>query len=569
MCDGLLTHWRLLNSRFYPLNIVPSPKKGTKRAGRFKSLFPLFRLPVEVLQDVAPHIPSSDLETLALVDRDCRQLARSVQFFNVKFTFSDVSLGILESLLAEMHETRNDSTQALGPCIRHVTVDIGSPLLTETRLAHFPNLAALYKQLPGSRGAQDAYLQALAIVLNNSLPNLESFNWQSRVKIPPELMHSITSSSATSYRDQSWSIESLVLDVEWMLDLEECATATTIMTDMLRAVSPNAADLVLERDTITFLTNPLVGKLLLSRVFEIYAWMRCLWGILAFSHPSCHQTSRVCSLEVSSSDHATAKFLVHRGHLQSMESFSWINQPNAVEEDLIPFIEANPQIHSLSIGRPLPPTIIDTRIIPLLKFDFINLTSLHLVWDSTSIPETSLSVIGNLHRLRKLWISAGSQLGWCNSWKIEHEVLLDTLRSLQQLECLMFSRDSYEVHNHPLVDSSVERYYVNSILPCNIDFQDYLMPDERALLNKVFNLAYVDTSFDQALSLQRKLRKAAWERWHRQKMIKLAKAYAQTFSQLKRCYIGQYPMRVERYELEVDAIIETSFREEHPTAIYY
>ncbi|KAJ3994929.1 hypothetical protein F5050DRAFT_389038 [Lentinula boryana] len=114
-------------------NLRPLTFDRANRGRPIKSSFPLFRLPIEVLQDVAPHIPCLDLETLALVDGDSRQLARSVQFSNVRLTLNDASLSLLETLLAKS-QARYDLLQALGPCIRHLTIDLGSPMLTEARL---------------------------------------------------------------------------------------------------------------------------------------------------------------------------------------------------------------------------------------------------------------------------------------------------------------------------------------------------------------------------------------------------------------------------------------------------
>ncbi|KAJ3906367.1 hypothetical protein F5879DRAFT_654483 [Lentinula edodes] len=542
------------------------------------SLFPLFRLPVEVLQDVASYIPSLDLETLAFLDRDCRQLARSVQFSNVRLTYNDASLGLVETLLAEM-QARNGSVQALGLCIRHLTIELGTPSLTETRLTRYPNLNDLHKRLPGPKRAQDALLGALATILSCSLPNLQSLNWQSRIVISAELMQSITMSNARHvsinrasfdpnldvfdfYSSPSWPIESLVLNAEWMIsNSENISSVTNIMTDMLRAASPTLQSLSWKgmrlplylsfgRETLNF---PRLRALYLEAV--PMADFSILSSFLSSSN-------RITSLEVSSSDRNTADFLAHRGHLEALESFSWINQHTTVDEDIIFFLEANCQLRSLSIAQSLPPITIDTRILPVVKLSFLRLTSLRLVWDAIAVPENSLSVIGSLHQLRRLWLSAGNQLGWCTNWKIEHDVMLHSLRPLAQLESLTFSRDSYAVNGHPLLDSSIEKYYVNAVFPRNINFQNYLTTDERALLEKAIGLAnYIDMSFEQARSLQSRLMKAAWERWHQQRMLKLAELYANAFAHLSWCYMGQYSMKLERTDSGIYAIAETPFRE--------
>ncbi|KAJ4473678.1 hypothetical protein J3R30DRAFT_3296302 [Lentinula aciculospora] len=524
-------------------SIRPLTFDRANRGRAVKSSFPLFRLPVEVLQDVAPHIPSLDLETLAFVDRDCRQLARSVQFSNVRLTYNDASLGLLETLLVELY-ARDESVQRLGPCIRHLTIEIGIPILTDARLAHYPNVIEFYRRLPAPKTAQDAFLGALGTVLSSSLPNLQSLDWRSRIIIPTELIRSITLSKARHvaihhaffdsdldvfdfYGSPSWPIESLVLDAEWILaGLEDVSSITSVVTDMLRAVSPTL-------QSLSWKGMRLPLYLSFGREMVLFPRLRTLrldavpmadFSILSSFLSS---SNRITLLEVSSSDRNTAGFLARRGHMEALESFSWINQLNTIEEDIILFLEANCQLRSLSIAQPLFPTTIDTRILPLVKSNFFHLTSLHLVWDAIVIPEHSLSVVGSLYCLKKLWLSAGNQLGWCNNWKVEHEVMLHTLQPLQQLESLTFSRDSYEVDGHPLLDSSIERYYINA----------------------------------QARSLQSRLMKAAWERWHQQKMLKFAELYANMFLQLKWCYIGQYAMKVERENLGPYAIVESPFRE--------
>ncbi|KAF5352886.1 hypothetical protein D9757_012095 [Collybiopsis confluens] len=556
----------------------PLPFDRANRGKPSRSPFPFFQLPVEVLNDVAPHIPPADLEALALVDRDCRQLARSVQFFYVKLTYSDVSLGMLETLLAEMMlGARKESSQTLASCIRHLALDLGYPLLTETRLSQFPILYSFFGKLPGAANAQNAYLHALAAVIRGSLPNLHSLEWQSRLKMNTELFRSITASTARHvminhalfhsrlgvfefYGRPKWALESLVLDVDCLSDsTEDAETIVKLMTDMLRAVSPTLQGLFWKgarlRAYVSFGWETVAFPRL--RTLRLDAVPMADYSILT-SFLSAN--TAISSLEVSSLDLATIEFLASRGNIESLECFSWIHQPDSHEEEILSFLECNSQLHKLSISQPLSPSTIESRILPTIKLDFLCLTSLQLVWDSSWIPETALSVIGTLFQLRRLWLSAGHQFGWCHSWLIDHDVILETLQPLYQLESLAFSRDSYKVVGHPLLDSSVENYYVNSVFPANKMFQKFLKPDERALLDSLDQNP--DMSFDQARSLQIRLIKAAWERWHQEKMIDLAKVYATTFTKMKWCFIGQYPMRVDREsDTKMDIAVESASRQ--------
>lgn len=82
---------------------------------------------MELLTRIVQFLPSSSLADLALVSRDCRQLARSRQFARVRFDYSLNSLDLLRVLVQEGFDRaeNNGLTKypALGACIRHVTVE--------------------------------------------------------------------------------------------------------------------------------------------------------------------------------------------------------------------------------------------------------------------------------------------------------------------------------------------------------------------------------------------------------------------------------------------------------------
>jgi hypothetical protein len=60
-------------------------------------------LPVELLGHITPYLSNYDLASLAMVDHDCRQLARSVQFVTVKLDRSDAEMGLLDHLVREIN----------------------------------------------------------------------------------------------------------------------------------------------------------------------------------------------------------------------------------------------------------------------------------------------------------------------------------------------------------------------------------------------------------------------------------------------------------------------------------
>ena len=76
-----------------------------------KSTAPLLRLPYEVLGNILSNVDPGSLGDLALVNSDCRQLARSRQFSSICFDYSDSTLALISLLLQEkMSRTRSGNT---------------------------------------------------------------------------------------------------------------------------------------------------------------------------------------------------------------------------------------------------------------------------------------------------------------------------------------------------------------------------------------------------------------------------------------------------------------------------
>lgn len=85
----------------------------------------LFKLPLELLSKVL-YVPDDSLASLALVNTDCRQLARSRQFASVVLDYSDISLELARHLALEAVERVSNQGRtlfpSLGACIRHLTI---------------------------------------------------------------------------------------------------------------------------------------------------------------------------------------------------------------------------------------------------------------------------------------------------------------------------------------------------------------------------------------------------------------------------------------------------------------
>jgi hypothetical protein len=77
----------------------------------FISTAPIFQLPYEIISVVLAQIDSDSLGNLALVNSDCRQLARSRQFASVRFDYSDATLELISLLLEE--KTLRDHSETI------------------------------------------------------------------------------------------------------------------------------------------------------------------------------------------------------------------------------------------------------------------------------------------------------------------------------------------------------------------------------------------------------------------------------------------------------------------------
>ncbi|KAG7093230.1 hypothetical protein E1B28_006916 [Marasmius oreades] len=612
------------------------------------STFPLFvKLPVELYHSVTSHLTEPDLESLALVDIDCSQLARTVQFADVTLDFSLEAMGVLEKLAEELWEGENENENEvkdededmssseenqlrtlrrgarktrLNPCIRHLKITEGTfeilPHEIEKYQTMFPLLFGRHS-IRSYEDIQRAYYTSLSMILERGLPNLSSLEWETR---GTRAMMDLTlgclgmiagrpSTSASPVRQLSlnlgyftpricltsmdvnletgtgcwgWALETLVLDVgsadNPVIPESEssehggCGGCGCFAVDLLRCVSKNLKSLVWKDAgshhhsfgyggrTISF---PKLQSVALDGIrMRDFTVLDALLG----------ENTRVNCLKVDVESMTARNFLNERGHITSLESFHWTTsrrsrEPSAADDSiasLLPFISANDQLRSISGSSPMSPSFIEEHLLPLVVHPaslssssipfFDQLTSLHIVWNSTSIPESALRVIGSLRSLNRLWLSAGTQFGWRTDWKVDHELLAETLKPLINLKTLVVTRDSYEVRGHPLLDCSIERYYANRVLPKEEVFAEYLSQDEIALLEKFFGMTRDGSMpFEQARALHSKLLKTAWERWHQCKMVDVVKkCYVVGIPSLEKCFVGQYWFAIERRERMVE-----------------
>lgn len=90
---------------------------------------------IEILGLILEFVESSSLPALALVNSDCRQLARSRQFVDVRLDYSNSSEALVRLLVSETRERgmNNGSTLllSLGAYIRRLTVSIDTDTIRQ------------------------------------------------------------------------------------------------------------------------------------------------------------------------------------------------------------------------------------------------------------------------------------------------------------------------------------------------------------------------------------------------------------------------------------------------------
>jgi hypothetical protein len=174
----------------------------------FTSNFLLSRLPIELVWYIIRLVPQGDLSSLALVNRDCRQLARSRQFACVKLDYSDAAIGILDVLVKEHNERSKNSGKtelpSIGACIRYITVATNPGWITYRHKVELSNeFVELEKSVRDAlldeacKGFFEEYVPKIHLVLSNTwnLPRLESLCWADRAPINKNFFEAIISSN--------------------------------------------------------------------------------------------------------------------------------------------------------------------------------------------------------------------------------------------------------------------------------------------------------------------------------------------------------------------------------------
>lgn len=499
----------------------------------------LWTIPLEILALVVQMVPEESLASFALVNSDCRQLARSRQFASLHFDYSDQTLAVIKKLQRERTERFNNEgltkKPALGPCIRRLTVATHPGWVNyRHNIELSESFNALSKKERSKRLTNasntffGSYITSIQDLLSNRgvLPHLELLDWEDAITLQPSFYDAIANSTIQhvkfirvrvdklftinaprSQPSRTWPLRSLHLEIiPAMSDIK--LDVSGLCTSMLYICAPSLQSLT----WATCSPNPIhTDRLGSSPPFPSLRHLRLKYLDLVdicYLQELVHD--ELSSLDVDTEcSSACSKFFAGRGRIPALQTFVW-NSFELPELQSLAFLEANSQILKLSIPNTSSATLLEDRLLPLLVQSFSKLTSLSLVWDGLNIPSQALEYISQITTLEQLHLSAGFQIGWRHDWLIDHQVMRRYLGRLPLLKRLAFSRDSYSNGF-----SETNRYYVDKV----------------RRLQDLLNENYTQETFEEE---------------HRQFILEVANDYVEEMSQLEWLYFGQIPMAVEQ-----------------------
>jgi hypothetical protein len=436
-----------------------------------KSQAALFRLPFDILDEIFNYVPYRSLPAFALASRDCCRLARSRQFTNVVLDYSPNSWALAHRLLSEASLGREGATRRaplppIGPVVRQITICTAKEYIQQYHSTSIWEPRSIStEKLREIMERYTRYVRTVQLVLANSLPNVETIIWTDRVLFNEETHLALCGSPA-----QNLILADVAGDGRFCLD--NCTTNWPLRT--LHIGIANVPNYRLSCRTVG-LANGLLR--MSASHLESLTWIqgheaKYLKHSFSDSAAPCPKFSALRILQISGlrfSDDSVLESLISPsgrlqklgiqhahvgdyfskcGTLNSLESLTWLPQHNEPDDQLIYFLRSNPQLKELYLRKAYTSDFIDTSLLPLLGSSFDRLTSLSLVGKEKAIEETSLELIGKIHTLQLLHLTAGDQM-YSFQWVVDHDAIRRHLSQLVNLKTLLLSRDVRTISSGP------------------------------------------------------------------------------------------------------------------------
>ncbi|CAH0051358.1 unnamed protein product [Clonostachys solani] len=532
-------------------------------------------LPADILASIVDILSAnakSDLGSLALVNSDCQQLARSGQFSDVHFDYSYGAQHLALHLRRDADRQINNkaiNSVSIGSCVRRVTFASNPDHVAE----YHPEVFGLAWGDQGSRSAEEkdqlkreAYeyyrnVQESTLIALSTMPNLEVLKWSDDIAIDEEFFKHISRSSAQHIIldclslkmpitlrhpivPAVWPLRKLDLDVRLPRQVEDGKPADSgFYEDLLRLCAPSLESLKFNE------RGSEVSKMVFFKEQDPPSFPRLRNLRLRVLDPptsfiSLFTDSPVKSLEMPKEIRNTSSMAaLAADRFPDLESLVVPHLPfsNTLSGEIACFLQEQKKIQKLCVHENSYAkgnrAHLDRHIIPVLaQGGFEYLTSLSLQWggagiDQTAtgvvhVAETSLAVLGQITSLQKLKLAAGVTSGWQCQWLVDHESLAKLLRPLQNLQLLAFYRDTYSTLGDS--DPDVEDYYMRRTLT---ETGRSIASDRPEL----------DVGSDQGTGPAGMI----WERAHRNRMLKYAEGYASVLQTLETIVCGQLPIAIK------------------------
>lgn len=473
----------------YELEIVPPRPLSFDRVNEGKapvSQALLFKLPLEITGQILEKVPWSSLASLALVCRDCRQLARSRQFASIKLDYRHNSKALVNKLMAEgsirsgSYGGSNNMSQSLGVCIRRITVAIYPHFFKTRDQRKFDELpdAQKNKRLDDAKKTfVGGSIPTVEYLLGSTmvLPNLEFLDWRdkndfsrsfferlpltsiqhlrlSHVRIPGALISDLPK------QPRVWPLRTLYLEIHPSFRTAYDHTSL-ICASILRFCASTL-------ESLTWRTLPLYGTEDPFATYEMgpspqFPRLRSL-KLQTETFPDRSLLDALLGdglrdLEVDIGHNTLSKILEEHGTIATLTTLVW--DGNIKSNQTLSFLRANTQLSKLSLPWGGSGIFLGTQLLPLLNQSFRQLTSLSLRWESDWIPHSALGAVGSLGSLQQLHLSAGIQHGRKHNWFIDHDMVRSRLKHLTSLKRMAFSRDTYDPPFVELLDR--QAYYID------------------------------------------------------------------------------------------------------------
>lgn len=524
------------------------------------SSFPWFRLPIELIAHVVKYLDTEELAALALVDRDCLQLARSVQFATIRFSFSENSVRLIMHLCKEVisrlesKEDGNTGHRFIGPCVRRLIVACDRRRVEQTTNLSYGSVNKA-SSLAKAWELYQTCLSSIEQCITSAFPNLELFRYVDLIPLRWSLLSALSQArikhllldhfaiergdKGNDFPDASlgaldWaSVQTLRINL--VGENQNMADTLSIVRHLFKSIASSCSTLIVEGLQLNSIEAEFLSGIFWPQLRRLGIKHNNSLRNLSVRSFFAAGVSSMPSLQTLWVDCIDSPTLLKLGRISSLNKLI-IEDISMISRDVqLDFLSSNSQLKFLSFTFPIKQSTILDKLLPTLVVSkFTSLTVLRLTSASTRFSRRALTAIGLLNSLEKLWLSAGSQTGWRYDWFIDHDTIQNALRHLKNLSDLAFTRESYhceEYRNH--ADEQVSKaYYSTPILPPGVSENSVLSKKDAYILSNLVMYSFMKRS------------SYIWEKWHRTQMLRLAAKYVAMFPKLNFLYLGEYPMSV-------------------------